>query len=162
MGLFGKKAPDTVKNFLTFAGPGYQGKKYQGSIFHRVIKQFMIQGGDVVNGDGTGSISIYGSTFKDELPSHKHTIKGLLSMANRGPNTNGSQFFITTVPTPWLDGKHVVFGMVLNDQSMSVVHKVENSPVDSSSKPRKTVKITKSTVVSLPVSEQFTVDIGAQ
>lgn len=162
LGLFGKKAPKTVENFLAFAGEGWNGKKYEGSIFHRIIKDFMIQGGDVVNGDGTGSISKYGSTFKDELPSHKHSVPGLLSMANRGPNTNGSQFFITTVLTPWLDGKHVVFGKVLNSESMKVVRKMENTAVDGMSKPRKDVKITKSVVKNLAPSDQTQADIGAQ
>lgn len=162
LGLFGNKAPKTVENFLEFAGDGVDGKKYEGSTFHRVVKNFMIQGGDVVNGDGTGSISKYGSTFKDELPSHKHSVAGLLSMANRGPNTNGSQFFITTVLTPWLDGKHVVFGKVLDDESMKVVRKIEDTKVVGGSKPDKTVKITKSSVFGLAKSERFDVDIGAQ
>lgn len=161
MGLFGLKAPKTVENFLEFAGPGVNGKKYEGSIFHRVVKDFMIQGGDVVNGDGTGSMSKFGSTFKDELPSHKHSVVGLLSMANRGPNTNGSQFFLTTVLTPWLDGKHVVFGKVLDEESMSVVRKIENTKL-SGSKPIKTVKITKSSVHGLAASERFETDIGQQ
>lgn len=163
MGLFGKKAPKTVKNFLAFASDGVNGKKYEGSIFHRVIKDFMIQGGDVVSGDGRGSVSIYGETFEDELPSHKHSVVGLLSMANRGPNTNGSQFFLTTVLTPWLDGKHVVFGKVLDDESMNVLRKIENTPVESDSKrPKKTVKITKSYAQNLQEDEMFDVDIGKQ
>lgn len=163
MGLFGKKAKRTVENFLAFAGDGVNGKKYQGSTFHRVVKDFMIQGGDVVNGDGTGSISLFGATFNDELPSHKHSVRGLLSMANRGPNTNGSQFFITTVLTPWLDGKHVVFGKVLNDESFAVVSKIESTRVDSqSSRPLKKVRITKSYVEKLAPGEQFQVDIGNQ
>lgn len=163
LGLFGNKAPKTVENFKAFAGEGVGGKKYQGSIFHRVIKDFMLQGGDVVNGDGTGSVSKFGATFNDELPSHKHSVVGLLSMANRGPNTNGSQFFITTVLTPWLDGRHVVFGKILNEESMRVVRKIESTKTDPhSSRPVKTVKITRSTLQELSPSEQFPVDIGAQ
>lgn len=150
-----------MANFLAFAGEGVQGKKYEGSIFHRIVKGFMIQGGDVVNGDGTGSISKYGSTFKDELPSHKHSVAGLLSMANRGPNTNGSQFFITTVLTPWLDGKHVVFGKVLDPESMKILKEIESTPVSGSS-PISKVMITKSRVLELPEVEYTSVDIGEQ
>lgn len=161
--MFGNKAPRTVENFVAFAGNGVNDKKYEGSIFHRVIKGFMIQGGDVVNGDGTGSISKFGRTFDDELPSHKHSVVGLLSMANAGRNTNGSQFFITTVLTHWLDGKHVVFGKVLNEKSMKVVMDIENTEVNrQSSRPLQTVKIVKSSVRSLSPSEQFEVDIGSQ
>lgn len=162
MGLFGNKAPRTVENFLAFADQGVNGKKYTGSIFHRVIKNFMIQGGDVINGDGTGSTSKFGSTFDDEFPSHKHSVPGLLSMANRGPNTNGSQFFITTVLTPWLDGKHVVFGKVLDAESMEVVKKIENTNVRDGSVPVEKIKIVKSSVENLTPGQQFPVDIGSQ
>ena len=149
-----------MENFLAFATTGVQDKKYEGSIFHRVIKNFMIQGGDVINGDGTGSISKFGHKFEDERPMLKHSVVGLLSMANSGPNTNGCQFFITTVVTDWLDGKHVVFGKVLN--GMDVVSKIENTKVDShSSRPVKTVKITKSYVEEVG-SDERQVDVGSQ
>lgn len=157
MGLFGIKAPKTVKNFLQFAEEGVDGKKYEGSVFHRVIKGFMIQGGDVVNGDGTGIISIYGDRFADELPTHPHKSPGMLSMANAGPDTNGSQFFITTVITPWLNDKHVVFGKVLN--GMDVVEKIEQTEVDPrSSKPSKPVTITKSSVQHLEKKDYIKVE----
>lgn len=158
LGLFGNKVPKTVDNFYTFATTGHNNKKYEGSTFHRVIKDFMIQGGDFVRGDGTGGFSIYGDRFADENLTLRHTSPGLLSMANAGQDTNGSQFFITTVPTPWLDGKHVVFGKVLN-KTFEVVQKIERTKTDSrSNKPVKEVKITKSSGKTLSPSEQFKVD----
>ncbi|ORY06725.1 cyclophilin B precursor [Basidiobolus meristosporus CBS 931.73] len=138
-GLYGNVVPKTVKNFVTLA-TGENGYGYKDSKFHRVIKGFMIQGGDFTNGDGTGGKSIYGKSFKDESFELEHSKAGLLSMANAGPDTNGSQFFITAEPTHWLDGQHVVFGEVL--QGMSVVREIENTPV-SANRPTDTITIVK-------------------
>ncbi|KAL4988187.1 hypothetical protein BDW68DRAFT_98459 [Aspergillus falconensis] len=117
--LFPSAAPKAVENFTTHAKNGY----YNNTIFHRVIRKFMIQGGDPL-GDGTGGESIWGGEFEDEFSSLKHDKPYTLSMANAGPNTNGSQFFITTEKTPWLDGKHTVFGRAV--QGLDVVHRIEN------------------------------------
>lgn len=139
MQLYSDVVPKTAENFRALCtgekGEGKSGKPlwYKGSAFHRVIKGFMIQGGDFTAGNGTGGESIYGEKFEDENFEVKHTKRFLLSMANAGPGTNGSQFFITCNPTPHLDGKHVVFGEVIRGKS--VVRAVENTPTASGDVP---------------------------
>eukprot|EP00826_Nyctotherus_ovalis_P046383 TRINITY_DN5236_c0_g1_i4.p1 TRINITY_DN5236_c0_g1~~TRINITY_DN5236_c0_g1_i4.p1 ORF type:complete len:325 (+),score=123.70 TRINITY_DN5236_c0_g1_i4:73-1047(+) len=137
--LFSKDVPKTAENFKCFCTGEKVEKGYKGNKFHRIISGFMMQGGDVVNGDGTGSTSIYGKQFDDENFVYKHFGAGLLSMANSGPNTNGSQFFITFGKTPHLDGKHVVFGRVV--KGMSTIREIEKVKTGSNDLPSEDVVI---------------------
>jgi len=135
--LYWKEAPKACQNFLTLASRGY----YNGVVFHRVIKDFMIQSGDP-SGSGRGGSSIYGKPFEDETtPLLKHTGAGILSMANSGPNTNGSQFFVTLAPTPHLDGKHTIFGRVKS--GMKVVQRIGLVNTGANDRPVDDVKIFK-------------------
>jgi len=135
--LYANIAPKTCENITGLIKQNY----YDGIIFHRVIKNFMVQGGDPT-GTGRGGESLWGGKFEDEFdPNTKFDKPGMLAMANSGPNTNGSQFFITTVPTPWLNMKHTIFGEVIN--GYDIVQKIENTPVGPGDKPQENQKIIK-------------------
>jgi len=148
MGLFGKTCPKTVANFVAYC-KGTPGISYEGSIFHRVINGFVVQGGDIVNRDGTGFTSIYGGVeFPDENLNGTHYV-GSVNMANKGPNTNGVQFAILTTKADWLNGKHVVFAMIL--EGMDTVHKLESLPRNANDHPIPTPLISKCSIVDVPV-----------
>jgi len=140
--LYWNHTPKTCKNFSELIKKGY----YNGTIFHRIIKDFMVQGGDPT-GTGRGGESIYGKKFEDELTKElKHTGAGILSMANSGPNTNGSQFFITLAPTPWLDGKHTIFGRVM--KGMTIVKRLGNVQTNASDRPTEEIRIIKGRIIA--------------
>ncbi|XP_055386734.1 peptidyl-prolyl cis-trans isomerase, rhodopsin-specific isozyme [Condylostylus longicornis] len=141
IGLFGNDAPKTVQNFRHICLKGINGRTYKGTRFHRVIQRFMIQGGDIVNYDGTGSVSIFGKYFEDENLTISHTRAGFIGMANRGPDTNGCQFYITTTRTEWLDGKHTIFGKVY--EGMEVLFAIEKVKTNSDDEPLVNVTIHK-------------------
>lgn len=153
IGLFGEEAPKTVENFRHICINGIDGISYKGSRFHRVISRFMVQGGDIVSGDGHGSVSIYGKYFEDENLHINHSSSGFIAMANRGPNTNGCQFYITTMPAPWLNGKHTIFGKVLDGQG--AVHKIEQQKTDTDDYPVPSIIIDE--CADHPMGDSFTV-----
>jgi peptidyl-prolyl isomerase D len=132
--------PKTCQNFLSLCKGDYEGLHFKGSRFHRIIKDFMVQGGDIINGDGTGGMSIYGEVFDDESFERKHDQPLLLSSANKGPNTNSSQFFITSTACPHLDDKHVVFGRIISGED--VFRRIESLETNQDDEPLELVIIT--------------------
>ncbi|XP_072168801.1 peptidyl-prolyl cis-trans isomerase 6-like [Diadema setosum] len=156
LGLFGEVVPKTVANFLTFSDPKNE-ENYVNTKFHRVIRDFMVQGGDFMSSDGSGSRSIFGKDhFDDENFKLDHYGAGWLAMANAGPNTNGCQFYITTVKTKWLDGAHVVFGKILS--GIDTLAAVERTETDANDKPVKDVVVTASSVEELAPFDRFEVE----
>ena len=149
-------APKTVENFLSYVSNGF----YDGTIFHRVINNFMVQGGDFTHFCGTGGESIYGPTFEDENFNIKHLLPGVLSMANAGPDTNGSQFFITLAPTAWLDGKHTIFGRVYS--GMDVVERLGLVPTSAGDRPTTQVGILAATLTHVGAYRNDDDDGGRQ
>lgn len=152
IGLYGQVVPKTVENFRSLC-TGEKGRSnhgqalhFKGTPFHRIVSGFVIQGGDITYGDGRGSDSIYGGTFSDENFIVKHSHAGIVSMVNSGPDSNGSQFFITCVKASWLDGEHVAFGMVL--QGMDTVYAIEGGAGTYNGKPRKKAIIVDSGEIS--------------
>lgn len=145
--LFDEEVPKTCRNFRYLCSHGLfkNEPSYQNTKFHRVIKDFMLQGGDITRGDGTGGYSIYGEHFDDENFNLTHNQPGMLSMANAGPNTNNSQFFITTKKTPWLDNKHVVFGIVIS--GFDIVKKIEDIQTNEKDQPIQDIIIVKSGLI---------------
>ncbi|CAN7032183.1 hypothetical protein BRARA_H01166 [Brassica rapa] len=145
IGLYGNVVPKTVENFRALCtgekGQASSGKPlhYKGTQFHRIVSGFVVQGGDIIHGDGKGSESTYGGTFPDENFKAKHSHAGVVAMGNTGPDSNGSQFFITTIKATWLEGEHVVFGKVI--QGMDNVFAIEGGAGTYSGKPRKRVVI---------------------
>ncbi|GFE54377.1 peptidyl-prolyl cis-trans isomerase H [Babesia ovis] len=143
--LFADKVPRTAENFRQFCTGEFKHDScsvgYKGALFHKVVADCMVQGGDFVKGDGSGCLSIYGHSFADENFVLKHTRCGILSMSNTGPNSNGCQFNIVTKPCDWMDGKHVVFGCLIDDESILVLRKMESVTVGDNYRPKLPISI---------------------
>jgi cyclophilin family peptidyl-prolyl cis-trans isomerase len=154
--LFANIVPKTAENFLLLSST----KKYKDSVFHRLVKDFMIQGGDYENFNGTGGSSIYGKTFEDENFIYEHSEPGLLSMANSGPNKNGSQFFITFKECSWLNGKHVVFGRVI--KGLDKILSLNNFEVGQDDRPLKVIKIIDCDMIPKSLSDNQVNETGVK